>query len=179
MREGALVWRHIPALVESTRAGEGGGGGFMEQGLGGGVGIGVPDSSQGLPASRGPFASLVVLGGKSAATSKEDRRVSAVPAAGSRGDADAGTVDGEDNKSWPSTEQFLKHPLALLALVPKDAALFAAGAAAGAVAKTVTAPLDRIKLLMQVRAHDAPFPQLSCKDVAYSFTDNVLSADIR
>ncbi|KGN54379.1 probable envelope ADP,ATP carrier protein, chloroplastic [Cucumis sativus] len=49
----------------------------------------------------------------------------------------------------PSPSQLLTHPLALLALVPKDAALFAAGAVAGAAAKSVTAPLDRIKLLMQ------------------------------
>ncbi|KVI11357.1 Mitochondrial carrier domain-containing protein [Cynara cardunculus var. scolymus] len=49
----------------------------------------------------------------------------------------------------PTTEQVLKHPLAVVALVPKEAALFAAGAVAGAAAKTVTAPLDRIKLIMQ------------------------------
>ncbi|KAF5759511.1 putative mitochondrial carrier protein [Helianthus annuus] len=49
----------------------------------------------------------------------------------------------------PTAAQLLKHPLAVVALVPKDVALFAAGALAGASAKTVTAPLDRIKLIMQ------------------------------
>ncbi|KAK9049285.1 hypothetical protein SSX86_031749 [Deinandra increscens subsp. villosa] len=49
----------------------------------------------------------------------------------------------------PTATQLLNHPLAIVALLPKDAAVFAAGALSGAAAKTVTAPLDRIKLIMQ------------------------------
>ncbi|KAI7996878.1 hypothetical protein LOK49_LG10G02279 [Camellia lanceoleosa] len=55
----------------------------------------------------------------------------------------------EELEFSPTTAQLLKHPLAMPALLPRDAALFAAGAVAGAASKTVTAPLDRIKLLMQ------------------------------
>lgn len=39
-------------------------------------------------------------------------------------------------------------PVALLALVPRAAVLFGAGALSGAIAKSITAPLDRVRLLM-------------------------------
>ncbi|XP_047054801.1 probable envelope ADP,ATP carrier protein, chloroplastic [Lolium rigidum] len=88
----------------------------------------------------GAFASLSVRDGGEAMAVKadEDREIAA------EGSGKKGKV--------PPVAQLLKHPLALLALVPSSVALFAAGAGAGAVAKTVTAPLDRVKILMQTHS---------------------------
>ncbi|CAL9228770.1 unnamed protein product [Arabidopsis halleri] len=92
------------------------------------------------------FASLSVA-------NRRDRRESTVNGGnGGGGGAFASVsvvIPKEEDEFAPTTAQLLKNPIALLSFVPKDAALFFAGAFAGAAAKSVTAPLDRIKLLMQ------------------------------
>uniref|UniRef100_A0A0E0MUB6 Uncharacterized protein n=1 Tax=Oryza rufipogon TaxID=4529 RepID=A0A0E0MUB6_ORYRU len=77
---------------------------------------------------------------------------------GGRGEEVRGGEEGEVGEGkgkqqlLPAAGVLVRHPLAMLALVPNAVALFAAGAAAGAVAKTITAPLDRVKLLMQTHS---------------------------
>lgn len=55
-----------------------------------------------------------------------------------------------DDKDRPDARHLLStRPLALLSLIPRPAVLFTAGAVSGAIGKTITAPLDRVKLLLQ------------------------------
>ena len=53
-------------------------------------------------------------------------------------------------KDKPDLRYLVTHrPIAALSQIPRPAVLFTAGAVSGAIGKTLTAPLDRVKLLLQ------------------------------
>ena len=67
-----------------------------------------------------------------------------------KGDSDSDSEDESSTTSLSLPALLARRPEALLAAaVPRAAVLFGAGAAAGALGKTITAPLDRVKLLLQ------------------------------
>ncbi|KAG8052423.1 hypothetical protein GUJ93_ZPchr0001g32846 [Zizania palustris] len=116
-----------------------------EQPAGGGVRLVAPTAGAracalGHP-PRGPWRLLLLL-------ARAGSPVRVAHRAGGRGGEEAVKRGGEEavvekgKGRLPPVGQLLRQPLALLALVPNSVALFTAGAAAGAVAKTITAPLE-------------------------------------
>ena len=58
-----------------------------------------------------------------------------------------GSMKGESGEQKVSLGRLARRPVAALHLMPKDTILFMAGGVAGALGKTLTAPLDRVSLL--------------------------------
>jgi len=88
---------------------------------------------------------------RAAATQCQQRLVFQLASADSPGTANLGQRNHERMRRVPPGV-IARRPLVALALVPRPLMLFLVGGVAGAIGKTVTAPLDRVKILLQVVA---------------------------
>ena len=86
---------------------------------------------------------------RTAASRGRQRLVFQLASADSPGTANLSHRHGERGRRVPPGV-IARRPLVALALVPRPLMLFLVGGVAGAIGKTVTAPLDRVKILLQV-----------------------------